>query len=123
LIDIIATAVKKMMGKIDIDAAIAQVIESVKDRFGDIGFEIDTIKERINPTKKKSQNKARAESNNEPNSEPKNDFINKMGKKSLLNRLHQGGNGIHTHELELRGLDYEISNQETDAEAKDLLTE
>jgi hypothetical protein len=39
---------------------IAQVIESVKDRFGDIGFEIDanTIKERINPPKrrvKKSQ--------------------------------------------------------------------
>jgi hypothetical protein len=36
--------------------------ESVKkERFGDIGFEIDanTIKERINPTKKKSQNKAR----------------------------------------------------------------
>jgi hypothetical protein len=57
LIDI-ATAVKKTdWSKIDIDAAIAQVIESVKDRFGDIGFEIDanTIKERINPTKKKSQ--------------------------------------------------------------------
>jgi hypothetical protein len=47
-----------------------------------------------------------------------------MGKKSLLKKLHQGGNGrFLTHELELRGLDYEISNQEVaDAEAKDLLT-
>jgi hypothetical protein len=41
------------------------------------------------PVKRKSQNKARIESNNEPNSDPKNDFINKMGKKSLLNRLHK----------------------------------
>jgi hypothetical protein len=39
LIDI--TSKKTDWGKIDIDAAIAQVIESVKDRFGDIGFEID----------------------------------------------------------------------------------
>jgi hypothetical protein len=33
------------------------VIESVKERFGDIGFEIDanTIKERINPTKKEDK--------------------------------------------------------------------
>jgi hypothetical protein len=57
----IATAVKKTdWGKIDIDAAIAQVIESVKDRFEDIGFEIDanTIKERINPTKKRRVKKA-----------------------------------------------------------------
>jgi hypothetical protein len=48
------------LGKIDIDAAIAQVIESVKDRFEDIGFEIDanTIKERINPTKKRRVKKA-----------------------------------------------------------------
>jgi hypothetical protein len=39
-------------GKIDIDAAIAQV--RIGKRFGDIGFEIDanTIKERINPTKR-----------------------------------------------------------------------
>jgi hypothetical protein len=46
-----------LIRKIDIDAAIAQVIESVKDRFGDIGFEIDAIKERINPTKRRVKTK------------------------------------------------------------------
>jgi hypothetical protein len=46
-----------------------------------------------------------------------------MGKKSLLNRLHQGNGRFLTHELELRGLDYRYSKQVADAEAKRFVDE
>jgi hypothetical protein len=47
LIDIIASAVKTDWGKIDIDACALSDESVKKERFGDIGFEIDanTIKE------------------------------------------------------------------------------
>lgn len=97
LIDLIASAVKALISKgIDIHDAVTQVVESIKAKFGDIDIDIEAVKERINPKK-----------------EPKNDFVSKQGKKSLLNRLIQGGNpDVITKALEELGGDYYVRNQE-----------
>lgn len=52
LIDLVATAVKNLIAAgIEIDEAIKQVVSSLKERFGDLGFEIDPnkVKSILNP--------------------------------------------------------------------------
>jgi hypothetical protein len=97
LIDLIATAVKKLISAgIDVNVAITQVVESIKSKFGDIDIDIDAVKERVTPKK-----------------EADNSFKSKSGKKSVLNRAFEGGNSdAITSAIEENGLDYRIENQE-----------
>jgi hypothetical protein len=105
LIDLVATAVKKLIGAgIEIDAAIKQVVDSIKAKFGEIDIDIDEIKERINP--KKEADKADKESVNERinhkeetskelesfrdswNREPSSDEYNKYDSGRTIEREH-----------------------------------
>ena len=100
LIDIIAKAAKNLVAKgIEINDAIAQVVNALKQKF-DFDVDIDAIKSKINPEK--------------------DGFTPKKGKKSLLNRLTEGGNSdAITDALKELSPNYDVRNQEkADAEAK-----
>jgi len=93
LIDLIANAVKNLIAAgIDINEAIKQVVESIKDKFG-----VD-----VNPDDVKAKLK----------SERNKNFKKKSGKKSVLGRAVSGGEPLNiTEEIEKYGLDYEVESQ------------
>ncbi len=93
LIDLIASAVKNLIAAgIDINEAIKQVVESIKDKFG-----ID-----VNPDDVKAKLK----------SERNKNFKKESGKKSVLGRAVSGGEPLNiTEEIEKYGLDYEVESQ------------
>lgn len=103
-IDMVADAVKAMVSAgIDINEAIKEVAQSIKDRFN---YDIDeeSVRNRLNPKK-------------EENTQGEN-FKSKPGKKSLLNRLIEGGNPEEiTKALEKLGTDYDVRNQKEVHEA------
>lgn len=101
IVDVIASIAKKAIAAgIEIDVAIQKTIEHLKKT---LDFEVD-----VNDVKAKINEK----DNVEPNS--KNDsFERKSGKKSLLNRIIEGGNGKDiTNALESLGKEYDVRNQQ-----------
>jgi len=102
IIDLVAAAVKNLINSgIEIDEAIRQVVSSLKERFGDLGFDIDPnkVKSILNP--------------------PSNDFVREKGKKSLLTRVSTGADQTLKKAIEKYSLDYDIENQETAKENAD----
>jgi len=98
LINLIASSAKSLVSAtIDIDTAIKQVVDALKQKF-DFDVDIDKVKERMNPKQPK----------NAPN-----DFQRKQGVKSLFARIYEGETNEDILDvIEANGLNYKIENQE-----------
>ena len=105
IVDMVAKAAKSLIeAGITIDEAIKQAIEGYNTHFDDV-VDYDAVSEKVKPKK-----------------ETKN-FESKSGKKSLLNRLVEGGNSKDiTEALKELSPNYDVRNQEkSDSEAKSFI--
>jgi hypothetical protein len=99
IIDLVASAVKQLISAgIEINEAIRQVTESIKERFG-VDVNIDDVKAKLKET------------------EIPQDFERKQGKKSVAGRMASGNSAIIKKAIANNSLDYEIENQK-EAKAK-----
>lgn len=98
IIDLVASAVKNLVNSgIEIEDAIRQVVKSLKERFGDLGFEIDTDKV-----------KAIVSPKSEDVSADVSEFVREAGKKSLLSRIAEGTSGIVKEAIKGISLNYDV---------------
>lgn len=98
LIDLMAKSVKHLVGTgIEIDAAIRQVVKSIKDKLG-VDIDPETVKSKVD---------------SETTQEPKKTFKRKPGQKSILTRVATGGANTKIKDaLKKHGLEYEVENQD-----------